>query len=74
VAFVVRRGFCAEEMTFAMQIFTRSHEGTELGFCALEEPPEGGTSLTSQNVRGANRLRAQCLIGEALDAPARGFI
>jgi hypothetical protein len=25
----------------------------------------------SPNVRGANRLRAQCLIGEALDAPAR---
>ncbi|GEM_PF-3695671 len=38
------------------------------------QPPEGGTSLTSQNVRSVNWLRAQCLIGEALDPSARVFI
>ena len=40
----------------------------------LQSSNRNSTSLTSQNVRGANRLRAQCLLGEALGAPARDFI
>ena len=40
----------------------------------LQASNRNNNSLTSQKVRGANRLRAQCLLGEALDTPARDSI